>query len=117
MKYTRRVPSGRSLTNRASRSTLRCWETAGRLTGSFAAITPTGFGPVRSSSITGLIGKVAIEVYADELARTCRERSVGATLPKCGERGPAASLRSEIGTSAVSRTRRQTLPDPIDELP
>src|SRR5438046_7612267 len=48
----RRVPSLRSDTRPASLSTLRCCDTAGRLTGRSWAISPTGFGPSRSRSNT-----------------------------------------------------------------
>src|SRR3954464_32246 len=41
----RRLPTCRSVTSPACLSTLRCWETAGRLTGSSPAIAPTEAGP------------------------------------------------------------------------
>src|SRR4051812_629585 len=46
----RRVPTGRSTTSPAPFSTLRCCDTAGRLTGSSRAIAPTGRGCSPSSS-------------------------------------------------------------------
>src|SRR5438067_7594477 len=48
----RRVPSLRSSTKPASLSTFKCCDTAGRLTGSPRAISPTGLGPLRSRSST-----------------------------------------------------------------
>jgi len=47
-RYSRRVPSGRTKTRLLSRSTARCWDTAGRVIANFAAISPD----VRSSRYT-----------------------------------------------------------------
>jgi hypothetical protein len=46
------VPSGRSATRPASFNTLRCCDTAGRLTGMPRAMAPTGRGPDLSRSNT-----------------------------------------------------------------
>src|SRR5918995_3773485 len=46
----RRAPAGRSITSPASLSTLRCCETAGRLTGSSRASSPTAVGRSASRS-------------------------------------------------------------------
>src|SRR6478672_6875983 len=48
----RRLPTCRSVTSPACLSTFRCWETAGRLTGSSPAIAPTEAGPSPSRSKT-----------------------------------------------------------------
>src|SRR5918996_2087084 len=53
----RRAPSGRSITSPASLSTLRCCDTAGRLTGSSRASSPTALGrSARRSKIARLVG-------------------------------------------------------------
>src|SRR5918999_4583893 len=49
----RRAPAGRSITSPASFSTLRCCETAGRLTGSSRASSPTALG--RSASLSKIV--------------------------------------------------------------
>src|SRR5688572_15047747 len=53
----RRAPAGRSITSPASFSTFRCCETAGRLTGSSRASSPTAHGrSARRSKIARLVG-------------------------------------------------------------
>ena len=61
----RRVPSGVSLTNPASFSTRRCWETAGRLTGSRSASAPTEDGRSASRS------KISRRVGSPKAAKAC----------------------------------------------
>src|SRR3954468_8419241 len=58
----RRLPSARSVTRPASLSTLRCWDTAGRLTGSSRASSPTARGrSARRSKISRRVGSPSAE--------------------------------------------------------
>src|SRR3569833_1367751 len=68
----RRVPCGVSVTRPASLSTLRCCDTAGRETGSPAAISPTAAGdrPTRSNTARRVGSASAVSAVAIRLAMT-----------------------------------------------
>src|SRR4051812_19180429 len=84
----RRLPAGRSTTSPASLSTLRCCETAGRLTGSSRASSPTAVGDsARRSKIVRLVGSASA---ASWLAATYRK----AMLTQLGCQGRRAAASS-----------------------
>src|ERR1700737_5270182 len=64
-----RVPSVRTITRPASLSPLKCWETAGRETGSASASSPTARGRrERRSKISRRVGSESAAKHADVLA-------------------------------------------------
>src|ERR671935_2359525 len=81
MRYSRRVPSRRSVTRPASFSTRRCCDTAGRLTGSSRASSPTGRGPWRRRSKTARRVGSASAANPSPLAFTYRKRTL--TCRRC----------------------------------
>src|SRR3712207_1680874 len=75
----RRVPTGRSTTRPAPFSTLRCCETAGRLTGSSRAISPTARGRVaRLSKIARRVGSPSDAKHSAWLVNTNRKPTLTA---------------------------------------
>src|SRR4051794_31444869 len=76
----RLVPAGRSTTSPAPFNTLRCWETAGRLTGSSLAISPTARGRVaRLSKIARRVGSPSALNACAWLVGTNRKLALTAT--------------------------------------
>src|SRR6478672_7316864 len=81
----RRLPTCRSVTSPACLSTFRCWETAGRLTGSSPAIAPTEAGPSprrsktarRVGSPSAVIGSALASTYGKATLTDARRQGRG----------------------------------------
>src|ERR671935_1005521 len=105
MRYSRRVPSRRSVTRPASFSTRRCCDTAGRLTGRSRAMSPTGRGPWRRRSKTARRVGSASAANPSPLAFTYRKRTL--TCRRC--QGVAADY--------TSRPRNRPVPPFVMDRP
>ena len=103
----RRLPARRSITSPASFSTFRCWETAGRLTGSSAASSPTARGrSARRSKIARRVGSPsAVSPSVGKSPRTVRLGLPSARVNPASVKPPLrpATTLGRASTSATSQ--------------
>src|SRR5262245_49769240 len=109
----RRVPSAREVTRPASLSTLRCCETAGRLTGTSSAISPTARGRAATrSKISRRVGSAsAVNAWARDSWSVMTYRKLALTeAGRKGSPGVGPGWGRPVGWTGDTGPRSQRLP-------